>query len=141
MAAAPTAPLRTWSPDVRHETRSDGTTLVWRADPLGPYPAKMTERLEHWAALAPDRPLIAERDGEGWRVLTYADCLAKVRALGAAFLALGLSPERPLAILSGNDIEHALMALGAQYVGVPSAALSPAYSLLSDDFDPFVATL
>ncbi|WP_226576950.1 feruloyl-CoA synthase [Acuticoccus sediminis] len=134
MAARRFAPLATWTPDVRHETRADGTTLVWRADPLGPYPDKITERLDHWAAAAPDRTFLAERDGDGWRHLTYAECRTVVRALGQAFLDLGLSPERPLAILSGNDIEHALMALGAQYVGVPSAALSPAYSLLSQDF-------
>ena len=42
-------------------------------------------------------------------------------------------PERPVVILSGNDIEHALIALAAQYVGIPSAALSPAYALLSQD--------
>ncbi|WP_108663771.1 feruloyl-CoA synthase [Acuticoccus kandeliae] len=127
-------PVRTWTPKVRHETRADGTILVWRDDPLGPYPDTITERLVHWACVAPDRPWMAEREGDGWRTVTYGECLATVRRLGQAFLDLELSPERPLLILSGNDIEHALMALGAQFVGVPSAAVSPAYSLISEDF-------
>jgi feruloyl-CoA synthase len=127
-------PVKTWSPKVRHETRADGTMLVWREDPLGPYPDKVTERLVHWAAVAPDRPWMAERDGDGWRTVSYAECLATVRRLGQAFLDRGLSVEQPLLILSGNDIEHALMALGAQFVGIPSAAVSPAYSLIAEDF-------
>ena len=50
-------------------------------------------------------------------------------------LAQGLSAERPLVILSDNSVDHALFALAAQHVGVPSAAISPAYSLMSKDFD------
>ena len=45
-----------------------------------------------------------------------------------------LSAERPVAVLSGNDFEHALIELGALYAGVPYAPVSPAYSLLSKDF-------
>ena len=46
----------------------------------------------------------------------------------------GCSAERPIAILSGNDIEHALLALAAMLVGIPYAPISPAYSLMSSDF-------
>jgi feruloyl-CoA synthase len=45
-----------------------------------------------------------------------------------------LSAERPIAILSGNDLEHALLGLAANYVGIPYAPISPAYSLISADF-------
>jgi feruloyl-CoA synthase len=66
--------------------------------------------------------------------LTYADTLEGARRIGQALLDRGLSAERPLAILSGNDLEHALLALGAQHVGVPYAPISPAYSLVSNEF-------
>src|SRR5438094_103937 len=55
-------------------------------------------------------------------------------AAASAWLKRDLSAERPLAVLSGNDIEHALLHLGAMYAGVPYAPISPAYSLLSSDF-------
>ena len=57
-----------------------------------------------------------------------------MRAIAAALLARGLSPERPIAILSGNDIEHALIGLAAMHVGIPYAPISVPYSLLSKDF-------
>ena len=123
-----------WQPELRSETRPDGTILVWRDDPLGPWPRCLTERLMHWATQAPDRTWLAERGDNGaWVGISYAAAARAIEAIGAALLAQGLSPDRPLLILSGNSIAHALMALGAQHVGVPSAALAPAYALASDD--------
>jgi feruloyl-CoA synthase len=101
---------------------------------LGQYPQKLTERLEHWARHAPDRILFARRQGEGWRTLTYAQALERARRVGEVLLQKKLSAERPLVVLSGNDIEHALLHLGAMYAGIPYAPISPAYSLLSTDF-------
>jgi feruloyl-CoA synthase len=128
-------PVKTWSPELRWESRDDGTIRVWRDDPLGPYPDRMGDRLIHWATVAPDRAWMRERGPDGvWSTTTYAQALAAVRALGQAILDLGLSgPDRPVMILSGNDTDHALLALAAQFVGVPSAAISPAYSLVSSD--------
>ncbi|MFZ1196676.1 MAG: feruloyl-CoA synthase, partial [Pseudolabrys sp.] len=91
--------------------------------------------LEHWAKTAPDRLFLAQRDAQDqWRKRSYAETLADVRRIGAALLRRGLSAERPLVILSGNGIDHALLALGAMYVGIPYAPISPAYSLMSNDF-------
>src|SRR5262249_49931371 len=70
-----------------------------------------------------------------WSTLTYAQALQRVRSAASWILAQGLSAERPLVILSDNSVDHALLALAAQHVGVPSAAISPAYSLVSRDFD------
>jgi feruloyl-CoA synthase len=115
--------------------RNDGTMIIRSPDPLPPYPTKLTERLEHWAATAPDRVFLAERDARGeWRRISYAETLDLVRRLGAALLSRGLSAERPLMIVSGNDIEHALLGLAALYVGIAYAPISPAYSLVSRDF-------
>ena len=123
------------SQEVLAERRADGSVLLRARAPLPGYPARLTDRLEHWAAKAPGRILFAQRDaGGGWRSVTYAQALAQARAIGGYLVKKKLSPERPLVVLSGNDIEHALLHLGAMYVGVPYAPVSPAYSLLSTDF-------
>lgn len=135
MTQKPTRDVKLWSPVVRWENRANGEILVWREDELGPYPEKMNERLIHWANTAPDRVWMADRHEIGpWQTVTYGQALQRVRAIGQFLLDLGLSPEKPLIILSENSIEHALMALGAQHVGIPSAALAPAYSTVSQDY-------
>src|SRR5690349_10063905 len=121
--------------EVRVDRHSDGTLYLKSGRRLPDYPAKLTERLRHWAAAAPDRVFMAERAPHGgWRTVTYAQTLEKVRRIGAALLARNLSTDRPIVILSGNDIEHALLGLAANYVGIPYAPVSPAYSLISSDF-------
>jgi len=127
-------PLRLGSQQVFAERRADGAILLRAQAALGEYPRKITEKLEHWAARAPERILFAQRDATGgWRSVTYAQALAQARSIGGFLLKKHLSAERPLLVLSGNDIEHALLHLGAMYVGVPYAPISPAYSLLSMD--------
>lgn len=136
MTNAPLRPVALWNPVIRTDTRADGTIYVWQEEPLGDYPVKITDRIDHWAEKTPDRVWMAERDvGEAeWREVTYGELRERVRSIGQSLLDLNLSTERPLVILSGNSIAHALMALGAQYVGVPSAAIAPAYALVSTDF-------
>lgn len=121
-------------PRVQMETRADGTMLVWLDAPLAPWPRTITERLMHWAETRPDATWLAERGPDGaWQRLSYAQGAQAIRAVGTALLDLGLSVERPLLILSGNSVSHALMALGAQHAGLPSAALAPAYALSGED--------
>jgi feruloyl-CoA synthase len=100
---------------------------------LGAYARCVGELLEHWAKAAPQREFLAERTGEGWRKVRYGEARDAVRRIGQALLERGLSPERPLAILSDNSVDHALLALGAMHAGVPVAPISPAYSLMSKD--------
>ncbi|HXF46153.1 MAG TPA: feruloyl-CoA synthase [Burkholderiaceae bacterium] len=117
------------------ERRADGTIVLRSTEPLGAYPARLTDRLEHWAQAAPDRIFVAKRQGGGpWRRISYAEMRERARAVGAALVARGLSAERPVAILSENDLEHLTLALGAMYAGVPYAPVSPAYSLISRDY-------
>jgi len=121
--------------DVLVERRADGAIGLRSPHPLGAYPQTLTERLEHWAARAPERTLFAQRDASGgWRTIAYGAALERAKRIGAALLSKGLSPERPLVVLSGNDIEHGLLHLGAMVVGIPYAPISPAYSLVSTDF-------
>jgi feruloyl-CoA synthase len=116
------------------ENRDDGTMLLRSPQTLAPYARAVGDWLVHWAARAPDRIFLAERMDDDWRRLTYRDALTQVRRIGQALLDLGLDEKRPVAILSENSIEHALLALGAMHVGVPVAPISPAYSLMSKDF-------
>jgi feruloyl-CoA synthase len=117
------------------ERRADGAIIVRPDEPLGSYPRVLTERLIHWARIAPDRALAAKRQADGkWRYLPYTEALQKVRAIGQALLDRGLSAERPVAILSENDLEHLLLMFAGQHVGIPTASIAPAYSLLSTDF-------
>lgn len=113
-----------------------------RADqPLEPYAKRMTDRLLHWAQTEPERSLMARRkknpDGStgDWQHVTYAQALASARAIGQALLDRGLSVERPLVILSENSLEHAALALGCLYAGIPYCPASPAYSVVSQDYD------
>ena len=116
------------------ERRADGTMVLRSPQPLGPRARCVTEWLVGWAAAAPARTFLAERDGDGWRTVSYREAHDAVRAIGQALLDRGLGPARPVAILSDNGVDHALLALGAMHVGVPVAPISPAYSLMSKDF-------
>src|ERR1700691_190499 len=120
---------------VRVETPPAGVRYVQATQPLPDYPIKLTDRLEHWAIHAPDRTLYAKRTPSGeWRRITYSEAHQLARNIGQALINRGLSPARPIAILSGNDLEHALLSLGAMYAGVPFAPISTGYSLVSSDF-------
>jgi feruloyl-CoA synthase len=131
-------PLRAISfgdPAVTIDRRDDGTIYLRPKTALGDYPVRLTDRLHHWAKAEPNRVFMAERDaGRGWRQVTYAQLLASTRRIASALLARGLSAERPIVILSGNSIDHALLAFGALYAGIPFCPISPAYSLVSKDY-------
>ena len=125
-------------PEVIVERRADGVMLARSPHPLGPHARAATDWLDHWAAAAPDRVFLAERDrggsGGAWRKVTYAEAKAAARAIAQGLLDRGLSVERPVAILSGNSVDHALLGLGAMVAGVPYAPISAPYSLVAKDF-------
>jgi feruloyl-CoA synthase len=113
---------------------ADGSIVMRAAQPLGPYPVALTDRFVQWADAAPDRTLFAWRAGDEFQRITYRETLMAVRRLGQALIDRDLSIDRPLVILSGNDVHHLLLAIAAQHVGIPYAPISPAYSLLSTDY-------
>ncbi|TKW74786.1 MAG: feruloyl-CoA synthase, partial [Bradyrhizobium icense] len=131
-------PLRAISfgtPAINVERRADGTIYLRPKAPLADYPVRLTDRLHHWAGAEPSRVFMAERTKSGgWREITYAELLTSSRHIASALLARGLSAERPVVILSGNSIDHALLAFGALYAGVPFCPVSPPYSLVSKDY-------
>ncbi|MBI5258013.1 MAG: feruloyl-CoA synthase [Burkholderiales bacterium] len=117
------------------ELRADGTMVLRSTEPLGPFPARLTDRLVQWATQVPDRCFAAKRhEGGEWRRISYAEMLQRVRAVGQALVDRGLGVERPVVILSDNDLEHLTLALGALWVGVPHVSISSAYSLVAQDY-------
>ncbi|MCP5426334.1 MAG: feruloyl-CoA synthase [Gammaproteobacteria bacterium] len=119
----------------------DGSMVLRAAQRLEPYPRSVGAMLEHWARETPEQTFLAERAGDGWRRISYADTLSAVRSIAQAFLNRRLSAERPVAILSDNSIDHALVALGAMHAGIPVAPISASYSLLSTDYGKLKHTL
>jgi feruloyl-CoA synthase len=106
---------------------ADGTWRLASQETLGPYPARLTDCLVRGAEQYPERTLAAQRGPDGaWQCISYRQMLAHARAIGQALLDRGLSAERPLMILSGNDLPHLQLALGAMYAGVPYCPVSPA---------------
>jgi feruloyl-CoA synthase len=123
------------SVEANFDYRPDGSVVITSTDALQPYPERITDRLVHFAAVQPEAVFAAKRkDGGDWIKLTYGDALKHARAIAQALIDRGLSQERPLAILSDNDLEHLLLAMGAMLAGVPYAPISPAYSLISQDY-------
>ena len=125
------------TPSIVADRRADGSIVLKSTAPLRESARCVGDWLEQWARQAPDRIFLGDRASveAPWTTVTYQDGLKQVRGAAAWILAAGLSAERPLVILSDNSVDHALFALAAQHVGVPSAAISPAYSLMSRDFD------
>ena len=111
------------TPHVGHERRADGSLLLRSPDPLHDHPTTVLHSFRRWAQADPDRVLAAERpggDGE-WRALTYGEAEGAALSVGQGLLDLGLGPDRPLLVLSGNSVDHLVVTLGAMVAGVPVA--------------------
>jgi feruloyl-CoA synthase len=121
--------------DIAVERRPDGVIILKSRIALKPYEKHIPASLAKWATEQPDRVWLAQRAGADrqWRKLSYGEAKRTVDALTQGILDLGLEPGRPITILSGNSIEHALMTQAAMQARHPAAPVSPAYSLMSQD--------
>lgn len=115
---------------VSRENRPDGTILLRSTHALGPVTEKTGVWLHDWAQKAPERTFLAERSGAGWREESYSATLDKVRGLAAGLLARGMGADTPIIIMSGNGVDHGLLSLAAQYIGVPTVPVAEQYSLI-----------
>ena len=121
--------------DIAVERRPDGVVVLQSRIPLKAYEKHIPASLARWASEQPNRIWLAQRTGADrqWRQLSYGEAKRKVDALTQSLLNLGIEPGRPVAILSGNSIEHALLTQAAMQARFPAAPVSPAYSLMSQD--------
>lgn len=120
--------------------REDGSIILSNGQPLRPYPSNMLAPLIYWGGATPENPWLKQRDAvdpakDGWVELTYGDALRRVRGLAQGLLEIGAGPDAPLMILSRNSIDHALIMYAAMWVGCPVVPVTPAYALLSSDFN------
>lgn len=115
---------------VQREDRADGSILLRSGYALGPVTARTGDWLDRWAAETPEAVFIAERFGAGWREVRYAEARQAVRALAGALLARGLNGGTPILVISGNGVDHGLLTLAAQYVGIPTVPLAEQYALI-----------
>ena len=115
---------------VEREDRDDGTILLRSSYALGPIVHRTGDWLHRWASEAPGRVFLAERSGAGWREVSYSAALQMVRGLAASLLARGMGPDTPILIMSGNGVDHGLLSLAAQYVGVPTVPVAEQYALI-----------
>ena len=121
--------------DIDVERRPDGVVILKSRIPLQAYEKHIPASLSKWARQAPERIWLAQRAGADrqWRKVSYGEAKRLVDGLTQGLLNLGLEAGRPVAILSGNSIEHALMTQAAMQARFPAAPVSPAYSLMSQD--------
>ena len=92
--------------DATLEQRNDGSLLVRSTEALGWYPARLSDCLETYAEQSPTHVFVAQRRGGGdWEQISYAQMFERARSIGQALLDMGLSVDRPLAILSDNDLD------------------------------------
>jgi feruloyl-CoA synthase len=133
-AAAPLRPIAYGRPQIVCERLGDGSLRCRSAEPLRAYNPSLAQLFRAAVERNSRGLFLAERDGGGtWHKLTYGEARERVDALAQALLDRGLSAERPVMILSGNSIDHALMTLAGHIAGVPVAPISVAYSLQSQD--------
>ena len=120
---------------------AEGVRYLRADQELQPYEKRMTDRFVHWATTDPGRTFMARRvrnaDGTtgDWNRISYGEALSTAMSIAQGLIDRGLSAERPVAILSENSLEHALLALGCLFAGVPYCPVSPAYSTVSQDYD------
>lgn len=126
---------------VEVERFDDGSFILRSPEPLQPYVRCVGEWLEQWAEQTPDAIAFAEREGAGWRELSYKQVREIVGRLGQGLLDLGLSSAQPLVVLSGNDLNHAMLTLAAMHVGIPLGTVSVAYSKGRKDYSRLTAIL
>jgi feruloyl-CoA synthase len=131
---APLRPVRFFSPDVELTRQPDGSLIMRSVEPLASYDDRIGDWLDRWAREAPDRDFIVEQAAEGERRVRYGEAREAALALAENLLTYELGPDRPLAIVAANGIDHALIMLAALYVGIPVAPIAPAYALQTADF-------
>lgn len=121
--------------------RRGADLLMTSRTPFDPVVSNTGVWLDKWAEETPSSIFLAERSGDGWREMGYAEVRDAVRAIASSLAARGMDASTPIVIMSGNSLDHALLSLGAQYAGVPTVPLAEQYSLIPEAHDRLVYVL
>lgn len=122
-------------PTVEVERRADGTVILSAGRTLPTDLPLVIDLLARAAERRPHVTFLAERRGpdRAWQRLTYAEAWARTGAIASWLIAQGFGPDgKPIAILSDNSLENALLVFGALRAGALVAPISPNYSLSGD---------
>jgi len=115
------------------EREPDGT-LRLRGEPLRTYPDTLLALLDAAAGRAPERAFLIERDARDvWHQVSFKTVAERSRRVGGALRALGATEKRPVMILSGNGIDHAMVTFGALRAGIPVVPVSAKTGLAASD--------
>ena len=110
-------PLNFLEPKVAVDNREDGSIILSSPHPLAEGEAQLSNYLRHWAQCDPQRTFLAEREGDGWCKLSFAIARRQADSVSQAMLDMGLGPQWPLMILSGNSVRQGVLTYGAMQVG------------------------
>ena len=128
MTTAPIRDPRYAAPRYAFDHRTDGAVLIGNDAPFSRTFQTLNAALDHWAVTTPAAIWLAERSGDGWKTMSFGEARERVSRLAGALSGLGVGPGRPLMILTGNSIDHALIAYAAMRIGGAVAPVSPQYA-------------
>jgi len=113
----------------------DGSILFRLNSELNSFPETITDRLKEWSLLQASKTFLAQRNQAGdWQQLSYGETYLQMCSVAQHLLDMGFGDSDSVVILSENSLEHALLALASVHIGIPYSPISPAYSLVSEDF-------
>lgn len=122
--------------DLDIEHRANGEILLRSRFPLQPHETCLPRVLAAQAEKLGDKPYLVQRGGSdrAWRAHSYARTKQDTDAIAQWLIDLGMGRDRPILLVSGNSIAHALLKLGGMTAGVPSCPISPNYGLMDPTF-------
>jgi feruloyl-CoA synthase len=125
---APIRDPRYAAPRYAFDHRADGAVVIANEAPFSQTFRTLNAALDHWADQTPTSIWLAERSGDGWKTMCFGEAREHISRLAGALAGLGVGPGRPLMILTGNSIDHALIAYAAMRIGGAIAPVSPQYA-------------
>ena len=122
--------------DLAVERRSDGAIVLRSRIPLREFEPCLPRVLAVQAARLGDKPYLVQRQGpqRAWTPHSYTQTKRDTDAIAQWLLNRGIARDRPILLLSGNSIAHALVKFGGMAVGVPACPVSANYGLMDSNF-------
>jgi feruloyl-CoA synthase len=123
--------------DLEVTRRADGTLLLRSRIPLELHDHNLPRLLAAQARMRGEQAWLVQRQGpaRAWTPLSYAAAKRQADAVAQWLMDRGLGPARPILVISGNSIAHAIVKLGGMAAGVPACPVSANYGLLDPSFE------